>query len=145
MLRFSKIPKIGSVGKLYDVQCLPAEKRGMYLQSVCLIPRFHNNTSGIILQIFWSNIEERKPDTLYHCLRSLPLVLQFFKQIRKKFTKNYNFFYLPMLSRPRNPPLKMFLPEGSLRFTHLRIEFRRKSVYFLCCLVILTKWSSHFF
>ena len=25
----------------------------------------------------------------------------------------------PMLSRPRKPPVKMFLPVGSLRFTHL--------------------------
>lgn len=27
----------------------------------------------------------------------------------------------PMLSRPRNPPSKMFFPSGSLRFTHLQI------------------------
>ena len=26
---------------------------------------------------------------------------------------------LPMLSSPRKPPEKMFLPIGSLRFTHL--------------------------
>ena len=27
---------------------------------------------------------------------------------------------LPMLSSPRKPPEKTFLPEGSLRFTHLK-------------------------
>lgn len=65
----------------------------MYLQSVCSIPRFYNNTSGIILQIFWSNTEESTPDTLYHCLRSLPLVLQVFKQIYKKNLQKITIFF----------------------------------------------------
>ena len=30
--------------------------------------------------------------------------------------------HIPMLSRPKNPPEKIFLPKGSLRFTHLNVK-----------------------
>ena len=141
------------------------QRKGECIYSVCFIPRFYNNTTGIILQIFWWNIEESTPDTLYHCLRSLPLVLQVFKQIYNKNLQKITIFLLTsviktkkssaknVLTRriftvhpPRNCNKYIFLTPT---FTHLwieeRLEFRRKSVCFLCCLVILTNWPSHFF